>query len=257
MSNVLVIPDVHQTVETLDLVAGEFDECVMLGDYVDHWESGAWWDDENRNPIAILERIHSLKEKYGDRIHVLLGNHDLTYLSLNKLSESERFLATSVSGHQKIHEVEIASKMDEVSDMFEIACEIDGIVYSHAGFSKTWSKYACKTQNKDISGVLDVANGLLSERNMETGAKMLHKLLDHCSFSPSGDHETEGPLWIRPRALLSDAQFKKQIVGHTEYDTPTMKYGNDEDTFVFVVDTREHLFSARVVDGKVLGADKQ
>lgn len=257
MSKVLVIPDVHQTVETLDLVSGEFDECVMLGDYVDHWESGNWWSDENRNPIAILERIRSMKDRYGAHLHVLLGNHDLTYLALDKLSEAERFFATSVSGHQKKHEGEIASKMDEVSDMFEIACEIDGVVYSHAGFSKTWSEYACMIQNKDVSSVVDVANGLLAELNTENGAKMLHKLLDHCSFSPSGDHETEGPLWIRPRALLSDTQFKKQIVGHTEYDTPTMKYGNDEDTFVFVVDTREHLISARVVDGKVLGTDKQ
>lgn len=257
MSKVLVIPDVHQQTETLDLIAGEFDECVMLGDYVDHWESGAWWDDENRNPIAILERIHSLKEKYGDRIHVLLGNHDLTYLALDKLSEAERFLATSVSGHQKKHEAEIASKIDEVSDMFEIACEIDGIVYSHAGFSKTWADTARKTQKKDDLGTIDLANGLLLNRKTKRGAKRLHELLDHCSFSPSGNSRFEGPLWIRPEALLNDILFKKQIVGHTEYDNPTIHYGWNDDTFVFVADTREHLIPTWVNNGEILGRNPE
>lgn len=247
MSKVLVIPDVHQQTETLDLIAGEFDECVMLGDYVDHWESGAWWDDENRNPIAILERVHSLKEKYGDRIHVLLGNHDLTYLALDKLSEAERFLATSVSGHQKKHEAEIASKMDEVSDMFEIACEIDGIVYSHAGFSNTWMEFANRTQGGD--GTIDL-KGLIADLNTEDGAKKLHLMLDHASMSPSGDSTMEGPLWIRPRALMSDMYFDKQVVGHTELDKPSFVFDKG-DSFLFVADTREHRIPTWVVDGKI------
>ena len=249
MSKVLVIPDVHQQTETLDLISGEFDECVMLGDYEDHWESGAWWDDENRNPIAILERIRSLKEKYGKRLHVLLGNHDLTYLSLEKLNEAERYLATCVSGHQKKHESEIASKMDAVADMFEIACEIDGVVYSHAGFSGTWTEYAHRIQEKDEPSIISIMNKLILKHKTKNGSKKLHVLLDHASFSPSGNSPEEGPLWIRPEALKTDMVFKKQIVGHTEYDKPTMVYSS-EDSFLFVADSREHLIPTWVIDGK-------
>ena len=35
-------------------------------------------------------------------------------------------------------------------------------------------------------------------------------------FSSSGNEITQGPLWIRPEALLKDAFYETQIVGHTE-----------------------------------------
>ena len=35
-------------------------------------------------------------------------------------------------------------------------------------------------------------------------------------LSGSGNEITQGPLWIRPEALLKDAFYETQIVGHTE-----------------------------------------
>ena len=35
-------------------------------------------------------------------------------------------------------------------------------------------------------------------------------------LSGSGNEITQGPLWIRPEALLKDVFYETQIVGHTE-----------------------------------------
>ena len=257
MSKVLVIPDVHQHTETLDLIKGDFDQCVVVGDYVDDWKSDEWWFYKYNNPLAILDRVKSLKDQYKEKIHFLLGNHDLGYFATRRLNPTLEFLAKMISGHQHMYHYLISEKFDEIADVFEIACRIDDVVYSHAGFSKTWVEFLRKSIGSDEEDVVKAINDVLKNSCTEEGAATLHYLLDHLSSSPCGDDELEGPLWIRPDALQRDMYFDKQVVGHTELKFPQFTYkepkrGKKLTKFIYVVDTADHGTYSVVDNGVVV-----
>ena len=53
----------------------------------------------------------------------------------------------------------------------------------------------------------------------ETFNYAFEELLDwYGFFSSSGNEITQGPLWIRPEALIKDAAYPVQVVGHTKQE---------------------------------------
>lgn len=207
---VLIIPDVHQTTNGLRVIEEQInniDKVVILGDMVDNWDAVKWWDTEKHNPIVILDKYAELVKKYPNKIHWLIGNHDLSYLANHRMDQS-------VSGHQWDHSVEIGDALRKYTDLMDIAIKLDGWVFSHAGFSDIWFK-----EMRDIYPVLTKSN-LIEEANnsfhQQIKTTFGHLNFNHRSFNPSGDSPEEGPLWIRPNPLLAFATFKKQVVGHTE-----------------------------------------
>ena len=131
---VLVVPDVHGSHEwesVKDMPTDSYDFIVFMGDYFDSWENQ--WPDQGNNFKSICSFVRE------DRTHrkLLLGNHDWSYLS--KTENGSR-----VSGHQIDKIEEIRNLLTENHDILDIAFECDGIVFSHAGFSRTWIKSVYK-----------------------------------------------------------------------------------------------------------------
>jgi hypothetical protein len=244
---ILIIPDVHgsHNWEIAQKKIDEVDFVVFLGDLVDSWENS--WPDQGENVKAIFD----FKRKYPNKVKVLLGNHDFSYISGTREG-------SLVSGHQSGKANEIRALFTANLDIIDLAFECDGWVFSHAGFSKTWvsymkqqfhyilDKFPDEDPNRTIFSSMEeycdyqkkVERTALVWDENEWGVDKLNEvwhtlthfsgdknfiygfdeLLDwHGCFSGSGDEVTQGPLWIRPNSLISEPYYPKQVVGHTEY----------------------------------------
>ena len=117
------------------------------------------------------------------------------------------------SGYQKGIGYSYGVLFENNLDLFQIAFETDTHIFTHAGLSKTWMK------NNNCESVNDV-NELW---------KYQPRKFQFTGRDPYGNDKTQGPLWIRPEALLDDFWGNKiQVVGHTMKETITTleKEGN-------------------------------
>ena len=266
---IIVCPDIHQEIEPLafciqQLRDGEVDKCIFLGDLIDSWSSAEWYYDSLRSPKAVLEKIAEWKEEFGDKFSCLMGNHDWSYSRIRNLHYSEILKAAGVSGHQNNHVHEIEALFDKYESIFQLADCVDNVVYSHAGFTKTWlKKYIIYTDFENVrpknfvktvyDPMLKDLPALIARLNddFKTG-KMRRWWLDHRSYSPTGNDPDEGPLWVRPEALKNDSAFKMQIVGHTECRDGMKMYCDKRKTnFITCIDTPAHDLCLYVNDGVV------
>lgn len=208
---VLVIPDVHGSLHWKACLnkIDDFDFIVQLGDWFDQWHN----DWVQVDQIDNLREFIEFKKKYPKKVYALVGNHDLGYL-----------IREEMSGHQKYKEIDIREAMIEFAPYMDIACKIDKYVYSHAGFTKTWMK---KHHYKTIEDV----NAAFHDSSYEA--------FRFNGIDAYGDDITQGPTWIRPRALCTDAFFKYQIVGHTEFKDGPVKLIN-KNAEVIAIDTGNH-----------------
>lgn len=264
---IIVCPDIHQELETLEfcidkLKSGEVEKCIFLGDVVDNWSSEYWFNDAYRSPKHVLTKLADWKKEFGDRFSCLIGNHDWSYTRIRNLHMDEMLKATGVSGHQMEHVHEIEKLFNKYESIFQLADCVDGVVYSHAGFTKTWLKkyiiyndFENKRPKAFIKDVYDPlmkdVPALIARLNDDFKTeKMKRWWLDHRSYSPTGNDPDEGPLWVRPEALISDTAFTFQIVGHSEY-VKGMKMFHDKKKkqFVACIDSPGHDKCIYVTDG--------
>lgn len=271
MSKVIVISDVHGTHywEKAKELAKEHPDyyVVGLGDWVDSCEydrklkmvrANNKWPDQGEN---LKNALDWFREDQEHRFFCI-GNHDWQYLSCGHD-------AANCSGHQYDHAQEIRTILNSNKDIIHVGVEIDGWVFSHAGFTKTWRSYMIQELHNmfDKWPEEDDGTGLRwDERSWslkfldDTFRSLSHfsgdpdsypafdELLDwHGVFSSSGNEVTQGPCWCRPEALLRDALFPNQVVGHTEYciGEPLKLRGSTSgsgalNTKIVVVDSPDH-----------------
>lgn len=281
MSDILVIPDPHGSHEWERAKKEKFDYAVILGDSCDCWENE--WPDQGLNMKNMFAWVREDPEyrKY------VCGNHDFAYITGTREG-------SMVSGHQHNHASEIRAIFLANMDLIDVAFEIDGWVFSHAGFSKTWVGYI----KKELHNILDKFPDEIEEKHEFASMKEYHEYMSkidaskvvwdesefsidflnkvwhsvshvpgddnfyygfdelfdwHGFFSGSGDEISQGPFWIRPSSLLSNAYFRKQCVGHTEagidgpinlgrevHDSST---GEEELNTALVFDSPKHLLA--------------
>lgn len=221
---VLVVPDVHGSHEwesVKDMPTDSYDFIVFMGDYFDSWENQ--WPDQGNNFKSICSFVRD------DKTHrkLLLGNHDI----------------------------------------LDITFECDGIVFSHAGFSRTWIKSVYKVLwDAEKLWSIDYLNEewhkLSFNPHDEAFNYAFEELLDwYGFFSSSGNEITQGPLWIRPEALIKDAAYPVQVVGHTEFCLGDFivlcdkDLSYDQKNTVIATDSKYHQIFG-TIDTKQLPADK-
>lgn len=239
MAKVLVVSDIHGSENWKQVTKGlidEVDHIVFMGDYVDAWVNR--WPDQGMNLIDIF----NFKKAHPDKVHVLWGNHDWSYMSGTREG-------SAVSGHQMDKHLEIRNLFNMNYKLIDLTFECDGVVFSHAGVSKNWleeMKAHLRQQvgEKEIS--LEFLNDYLHKHTHDPMDGYfdydLDALLDwHGYFRGDGDEVCQGPLWIRPNSLLKDAAFPKQVVGHTEYCIDSfIKLEHKNGNKVIVTDSHVH-----------------
>lgn len=262
MAKVLVIPDMHgsRSWENAKDVIDKYPDyyVVGLGDWVDSghynkqtktFEDTNYWPSQGENLKSALDWFRQDPEHR----FFCIGNHDWSYFSGGHNADN-------VSGHQFKHALEIKNIFLSNKDILFIGKEIDGVVFSHAGFTKTWisliknffhilfDRYnsigqLIKWNENEFS--LDFLNKFFQKTNHTPSDKKFYvgfdELLDwNGIFSPIGDEETQGPFWVRPSSLLKDSAFKYQIVGHTEICMGEPVYLKNIDNYISVMDSDEH-----------------
>lgn len=231
MARALVIPDAHLKTwvikQGMELADKLFcDRVILLGDYFDDWYAM----DSDYD-----EMYHYLKEllrKNPGRIIPLLGNHELSYLGF------------PCSGHKRKMESVVKATVEN-DYRFLWAYSLDGVLYSHAGFTTDWVVNNKLIPNHMVKYHMGKMNGA---EMCEGSLKNLADLSQLAQAGPArGGHGVPSPVWADLSELIEGhiGNFT-QVVGHTPveqiefyngcYFTDVFSNGNDSDEYLFVVD---------------------
>jgi hypothetical protein len=183
----LALGDVHGNPYWKDFLKMPADEYYITGDY---WDSFTVpFEEQRANFLELMDEA-----KKNPRLHLCIGNHDLHYIIYRR---------QKCSGFQYEHYKEIEPLVKAALPWLKVAYKTDdGYIISHAGFTKTFMVNAgCRN--------IDEVETMFEKNPLFLG-------FDTRSSNHYGNDPVQGPLWVRPESLMSDAYFKKQIVGHTE-----------------------------------------
>ena len=231
MARVLVIPDSHLKIHVIEQgleLADKLmcDKVVLLGDYFDDWYAmDSDYDD-------MYHYLKDLLRKSAGRIVPLIGNHELSYLGFK------------CSGYNKRVESVVRACVEE-DYRFCFAAAIDGVLYSHAGVTRSW------VSNNRIIPDHVVKYHLGKKCSAEFLENAIGKVEDLNVFAQVGEarggHGTPSCLWADLSELIADP-FPKcvQVVGHTPVQqiekfgncwfTDVFSNGNDSDEYLYVKD---------------------
>ena len=205
---IAIISDIHQSIYWRKLLnrINDFDKIIFLGDEFDCWK--------NKWPLQLnnAENIITFKKNYPEKIDLCWSNHATSY-----------YLEERCSGYQREYAVDIKEFYCKYEDLYNVIYIYDKWIFSHGGVSAKWMK-CCGI--KDLSEV----NQLFKERP---------NFFRWVGPDGYGNNPNEGPLWIRPEALINN-HFKgyNQAVGHSELIQPKVVKKNKV-KFVFS-DTPQH-----------------
>lgn len=194
MAKILIVPDCHgrkfwhKAIEMID----EVDKVVFLGDYLDPYShEGITFEDA----IMEFEDIISFKEKYSNKVILLIGNHCAHYWNLEFMNCSR----LNYQRRQEIHDLFINN-----IDKFQLVYEFENYLFSHSGLYKEWmDKYELSLDDlKDYKSFL--------KNRWET--------LQDVSFERGGWNKVGSCVWADIRESVENELYsdKRQIVGHTQ-----------------------------------------
>lgn len=194
---ILAIGDIHGRDYWKDIIKShkqDFDKVIFIGDYFDSWSLP--FDKQIEN----FQDIIQFKLEHIDKVVLLFGNHDYHYMSA--------FSTDKYSGYQPEHASSIQSIIDGgLSRGLLQMCSIDdGFLFTHAGVTKTWAKFA----NIDLNKL----EGSINKCFMMT--PQMFKFMSYEGADRTGNNIWQSPIWVRPDSLCDDMiDGYTQVVGHT------------------------------------------
>lgn len=214
----LVIPDLHEDLEFLEYIfetedTSGFDHIILLGDYFDRRGGEKSHPNELR---LFAQAIVRLKDKFGERLNLLWGNHDLPYYALRPACRGNADRANWVIGGAldatSLRSAEIINQVwaEEFWKKLQGAVLIDGWLYSHAGVSKHWWPREGKSPT-----VKTELFGLRWTAAIESIYDEDKNPLFAAGKARGGIAEFGGPLWLDWDQEFEDHLEVPQIVGHT------------------------------------------
>lgn len=219
MKKVVVIGDIHGKSVWKEIVNKETDAdtIIFIGDYLDSWDISPTMMAEN------FQEIVKFKKDSNKEVVLLVGNHDLSYISSSCRCSGYNLELDSLVGRY-------ITKL--FNDKFIKTFHIEGnILFSHAGVTKSWLSNTVNYLNiesKNIFTQINIINSLVAEAP---------SLLKYVAYDTSnrGFHIDQGPVWVRPPSLLENKlDTIEQVVGHTQY---TDIYSKDNIHFIDVLDS--------------------
>ena len=219
MGKLVVIGDIHGRAVWRKIVDDnpDADKFIFLGDYLDPYK------DEGITPNTakeIFQEIWDFKQKWGDNVIMLIGNHDMSYYNKRfrccrfSIENSEwygNFIRDNFEHFKFVHSV----KNDDVEYLL-----------SHAGINPDW------LQNYNMEEIYnaDYINSLFTANPASFEA--------YSSFR--GGYDIAGsPIWadIREYRGVKEgfmSKNTKQIIGHTQLNVDMLEYHD-----VICIDSRQ------------------
>ena len=208
----IIIPDIHGRAfwkEPADEAWGK-EHIIFLGDYLDPYE------DEMIAPLEVfpnLEQIAWLKAKQPEKVTLLLGNHDIHYLT----QEGRGSRYDYIRGAQYKHFFQDNAKLFQLAYETEIAGK--KIIFSHAGIKAGWIE-ANKEYLEDVDAS-NIASSLNEMWSNNASWPVLFHILGQVPESRWGYSKYGSPIWNDIEDMVDDPDELPglyQIIGHSQQD---------------------------------------
>ncbi len=215
----ITIGDLHGLNSWKVVDPGKYEKIIFLGDYFDSLKVR---DDEMvQNFIEIIE----FKQEWFDRVILIIGNHEMSYLNPEYRSSGYRSTIGSL----------VESMLWSYLELFKVAWQYKNYLWSHAGVEQSF--YEKHIASRILDGDKTIANTL--QRLFEAEYPPIFEV----GYERGGAYNNVGgPLWIdAERLLASPLKGYHQIVGHNPcrtilHHTP---FPDDHETSVTLCDCIE------------------
>jgi hypothetical protein len=216
----LTIGDIHGLNNWEKVNPDDFDIIVFLGDYVDSYVV------EDVAVINNLEKIITLKNSFPQKVKLLTGNHENSYL----------FRQHRTTGYRYDIADEIRGILNRNIDLFQVGWQYRNYLWTHAGIHDEYYN------QKIASRVLETDDSLAG--TLERLYREEYRALFEIGYERGGWDQkmTGGPFWIdKSRLLENPLKGYHQIVGHTPVETVEHydPFEDDENTSVTFCDCIE------------------
>ena len=173
---ILINPDIHgrvfwkYSIEHKD----EFDKIIFLGDYLDAYSPDLLINEEDN-----FKEIIQFKKDNLDKVILLLGNHDCSYIT-DKIYAASRYNPFKHNSYQKLF-------LDNI-DLFQLIYIYDKYLFSHAGVYEEWLKMCDLNLDDLINYDLDKLASYLNILDYYRGG---YGNVGSCIWADIRDSETE------------------------------------------------------------------
>jgi hypothetical protein len=216
---IITIGDIHGLDYWKVLDPEQYDKIIFLGDYLDSFTV----NDEQmiKNFIEII----TFKEQWFNKVILLYGNHEMSYLDI-------RYRAT---GYRPAIAKMAEKMLIRHSDFFILAWQHKSYLWSHAGIHQGFYDYRIKS--RILENDTNLADTL--HRLFEGGYPPIFEI----GYERGGGRKNiGGPLWLDKKLLIKKPlQGYHQVVGHTTVNTikQYFPYPDDAETSVTLCDCLE------------------
>jgi hypothetical protein len=240
----VAIGDIHGRDIWKQIVAKEHDadQFVFVGDYFDSFTVKGI--DQINNFLDIIE----FKKQSKVPVILLIGNHDHHYYP--GIDDS------GTSGYQALMAPSIKHVVDDNKQHLQVAYQVGEFVFTHAGLSSEW------LDDMVVGWSVDSLDATVNDLFRYQPNKLAYRSFKYYDYSHDkaelasgyGNETFQGPLWIRPAALMAankDTKRKNitnketlkkqiiQVVGHTPQDEIDIK-GKSTGGRYYFIDTLEY-----------------
>lgn len=229
------IGDIHSKEIWQSIIASNphIEKWIFMGDYVDDYPP--------TTDAEILQNLYEIirfKKLYPDKVVLLTGNHESSYIDIR----------LRCSGFRESMFPILNQTLQIEKDLFQYAFQIKNYIWTHAGINKSWyEKFVKAYQNLnypfDDLTIADQINAA-AKTNLVTDA------LNVVGASRGGWSQFGGPLWADRRefnygvALLDGYH---QIVGHSKVpEIKTNIYEGKSITFVDCLDSVDKFYELEI-----------
>jgi len=223
----ITIPDLHGRDEWKDINPDKYDKIIFIGDYMDSAYrniSDVSFSDGLDDTILIDENtgrtnaeimynmmeIIRFKEKYPDRVILLVGNHDIPYILYSR--NQSLYNRVMCSGHRYSMEPQAALLFRDNFDKFKIMYGLGDVVWSHAGLTPgAYDSYFKSRINDNFDILPDEMNKLF----------ILNDLDLHIIPQLRGGRNKYGSITWADRREWDAKTYNfpfRQVVGHSPVD---------------------------------------
>jgi len=222
----LVIGDIHGSKFWKNIVNQHLDEdyIVFVGDYVDSHNAMS-----NTKMLKNLLDIIKFKEKYPDKVKLLLGNHDIHYYFLNSSYRGSGFNFDMM--------FEFNTIFKNKKHLFQVAFMYNNTIVSHAGITNR----LYQSVESDYKDALDLGWSDGDEHNTIADKfnflfNISSKYLFYIGDERGGLDPFSGIFWAGMKELCEDYLVGyNQVIGHTHLAEKTIK--NYDDITLTFIDT--------------------
>lgn len=238
----IIIPDIHCKIEWVkNIINGESpDTIIMLGDYFDSFNSDLVYKSDEAFKELLTIKNDFINNHNSNSFIMLLGNHDYHYLSdaiFEQYSGFAWFMERCITPL-----VDAEFKQGKLPVIY--IDDINKIIFSHAGVTKTWMK------ENNINSIYDINKSVLQNPSILRFTYLY-------GGNEYGDSIASSPIWVRPNSLLEDKISKYiQIVGHTQSITQNDN-GYYEKNNCYFIDNAQHTYMIQELNefGKIINQE--